>query len=96
MSQAFNVCIAETHDEAYYDMRTFLGERGLDLDSLDDDTRRQILALVVWGDADEVGERLGDALGHGADGLTCSLPANGHVPGRIELLGEVATAALGA
>jgi F420-dependent oxidoreductase-like protein len=95
VSQAFNVCIADTHDEAYDDMRTFLGDRGLDLDSLDDDTQKQILAMVVWGDPDEVGERLRDALDRGADGITCSLPGNGHVPGRIELLGEVGRAALG-
>jgi F420-dependent oxidoreductase-like protein len=95
VSQALNVCIAESHDEAYDDMRTFLGERGLDLDTLDEDTRRQILAMVVWGDPDEVGERFRDVVGGGADGLTCSLPANGHIPGRVELLGEVATAALG-
>ena len=28
VSQALNVCIAETHDEAYADMRAFLGDRG--------------------------------------------------------------------
>ena len=28
VSQALNVCIAETHDEAYADMRTFLADRG--------------------------------------------------------------------
>jgi F420-dependent oxidoreductase-like protein len=95
VSQAFNVCIAEKHDDAYEDMRTFLGERGLDLDTLDEDTRKQILAMVVWGDPDEVGERLRDALDRGADGVTCSLPANGHVPGRVELLGEVGRRALG-
>jgi len=94
VSQALNVCIAETHDEAYADMRTFLADRGLDIDTMDDATRAQIMSLVVWGDPDEVGERLTDVLSRGVDGITCSLPANGHVPGRVELLGQVGTAAL--
>ena len=94
VSQALNVCIAQTHDEAYADMRTFLGDRGLDIETMDEATRNQIMALVVWGDPDEVGERLADVLSRGVDGITCSLPANGHVPGRVELLGRVGTAAL--
>ena len=94
VTQALNVCIAETHDEAYADMRTFLADRGLDIEAMDEATRAQILSLVVWGDPDEVGERLADVLSRGVDGVTCSLPANGHVPGRVELLGKVGTAAL--
>jgi F420-dependent oxidoreductase-like protein len=94
VSQALNVCIAETHDEAYADMRGFLGDRGLDIDAMDEETRSQLMALVVWGDPDEVGERLADVLSRGVDGITCSLPANGHVPGRVELLGKVGSAAL--
>ena len=64
VSQALNVCIAETHDEAYADMRTFLADRG-------HRPRRHgrrrpraqiIVTMVVWGDPDEVGERLTDVL----------------------------------
>ena len=44
VSQALNVCIAETHDEAYADMRTFLGDRGLDIETMDEATRSQIMA----------------------------------------------------
>jgi F420-dependent oxidoreductase-like protein len=94
VTQALNVCIAETHEEAYADMRGFLADRGLDLDSMDDATRDQILALVVWGGPDEVGERVADVLSRGVDGITCSLPANGHVPGRVELLGKVGAAVM--
>ena len=36
-----------------------------------------------------------DVLAAGVDGFTCWLPANGHIPGRVELLGKVGTAALG-
>jgi F420-dependent oxidoreductase-like protein len=95
VTQALNVCIAETHDEAFEDMRRFLGERGLDLDTLDEATRDQLMALVVWGDPDEVGARLSETLALGLDGITCSLPANGHVPGRVELLGRVGSSVVG-
>ena len=43
-------------------MRTFLGDRGLDLATMDEETHDRILALVIWGDPDEVGERLTDVL----------------------------------
>jgi len=95
VSQALNVCIADTHDEAYADMAAFLGDRGLDLTTMDDATRDMIMAMVVWGDADEVGEQITKVLELGADGVTCSLPANGHNPDRVELLGQTARAALG-
>jgi alkanesulfonate monooxygenase SsuD/methylene tetrahydromethanopterin reductase-like flavin-dependent oxidoreductase (luciferase family) len=95
MSQHLNVCIAETHDEAFADMKRFLGERGLDLDTMDEAFRDQILAMVIWGDRDEVGEQLAAVLERGAQGITCSLPGNGFVPGRVEMLGEVATKVLG-
>jgi hypothetical protein len=41
---------------------------------------------------DEVGERLEAVRASGVDGVTCNLVANGHLPGRIELLGGAATA----
>jgi F420-dependent oxidoreductase-like protein len=95
VSQALNVCIADTHDEAHADMVTFLGDRGLDLATMDDATRDMILDMVVWGDPDEVGEKLAAVLELGADGITCSLPANGFDPERVELLGRTASAVLG-
>jgi F420-dependent oxidoreductase-like protein len=95
VSQALNVCIAATHDEAHADMVTFLGDRGLDLATMDDATRDMILDMVVWGDPDEVGEKLAAVLELGADGITCSLPANGFDPERVELLGRTASAVLG-
>lgn len=94
VTQALNVCIAETHDEAEADLRTFLAGRGMDLDALDDSMRELIATMVVWGDPDEVGERLTAVLDTGADGFTCSLPGNGHIPGRVELLGATATKVL--
>jgi F420-dependent oxidoreductase-like protein len=96
VTQALNVCIAETHDAAEDDLRTFVAGLGMDLDALDADTRGFLDTMVVWGDPDEVGERLTAVLESGADGFTCSLPANGHIPGRASLLGATAATVLGA
>ena len=94
VTQALNVCIADTHDQAEDDLRTFLAAMGMDLDSLDDAMREVIATMVVWGDPDEVGERMTAILERGVDGFTCSLPGNGHLPGRVELLGATASTVL--
>ncbi len=94
VTHARNVCIAETHDAAFAHMTAFLGARGMDLASMDDATREMILAMVVWGNPDEVGEQLAQSLAAGADGVTCSLPANGWDPEAVELLGITARKAL--
>src|SRR5689334_3199813 len=73
VSKALNVCIAETHDEAEADLRTFLQVLGMDLDALDDAMKQVIATMVVWGDADEVGEQMTSILALGVDGFTCSL-----------------------
>lgn len=51
--------------------------------------------VLVWGDPDTVGERLSEVMAQGVDGLTINMPANGHVAGRVELLGETASKVLG-
>lgn len=50
---------------------------------------------LMCGDADTVGERLAELGASGIDGIVCNLAANGHIPGRVSLLGTVADAALG-
>jgi alkanesulfonate monooxygenase SsuD/methylene tetrahydromethanopterin reductase-like flavin-dependent oxidoreductase (luciferase family) len=50
---------------------------------------------LVFGDPDTVGERLAEAVALGIDGVTVDLPVNGHLTERVELLGEVASKALG-
>lgn len=90
VTKALNVCIGETHDQAEGDLRAFLAGRGMDLDALDDAMREVLSSMVVWGDPDEVGELMTEVLALGVDGFTCSLPANGFIPGRVELLGDVA------
>ncbi len=51
--------------------------------------------VLIYGDADTVGERIAEAVGMGLDGITVDLPINGHDPERIELLGQIALKALG-
>ncbi len=89
------VCIALGHDEAEQAMRSFLQRRGMDLDTMDDETRSAILAMVTVGDPDEVGEQLQARLDTGVDGLTMNLVANGHHPENVELLGQVASRVIG-
>jgi len=56
---------------------------------------------VVWprgrfalGDPDTAGEQLSVDLASSVDGFTINMPANGHVPGQVALLGETATTLL--
>jgi len=95
VSKALNVVIADTHEQAWDEGAAFLLERGMDLNTMDDATRDMVLSLIALGDADEVGEQIEATMALGVDGITCSLPANGHIPGRVELLGQVASKIIG-
>jgi F420-dependent oxidoreductase-like protein len=95
VTKHLNVCIADTHEQAFEEIGRFLADRGLDLSTMDDETKNMILAMVIWGDADEVGERLTKVLALGVDGFTISLPGNGYIPERVEQLGETARKVLG-
>jgi F420-dependent oxidoreductase-like protein len=95
VTAALNVGIADTHEQAYDELAAFLGDRGLDISTMDEATRDQILAMVVWGDADEVGEKMSAVLATGVDGFTVSLPGSGHIPDRVEQLGATANKVLG-
>ena len=90
-----NVCIAETHERAEADMKAFMAPRGIDLDTADDTLKQMVADMVTWGDPDEVSEQLSAILAHGIDGLTCNLPANGHQPDNVELLGQVGSKLVG-
>ena len=80
------VCIAPTREQAEADVTRYVGERGMDFG--DPSVREMIETMVVIGDPDEVGERLAGVLELGVDGFTCNLPANGHDPDNVALLGE--------
>jgi F420-dependent oxidoreductase-like protein len=88
VSSQRTVCIAPTHEQAEADVTRYVGERGMDFG--DPGVRAMIEGMVVIGDPDEVGEKLRAVLDLGVDGFTCNLPANGHDPDRVALLGETA------
>lgn len=48
-----------------------------------------VKSMLIFGDADTVGERLQAVMDAGLDGLTLDLPANGHHTEPIALLGEI-------
>ncbi|MFZ0014925.1 MAG: LLM class F420-dependent oxidoreductase [Acidimicrobiia bacterium] len=89
-------CIAPTMEQAEQEIAEYLGRRGLDLSAMDADGKAAILERFHYGDPDTVGEKFAADLELGVDGFTINLPANGHVPGRVTLLGETLAPLLGA
>ncbi len=89
-----SVCIAPTTAEAEADLAAGMLARGVDLSSMSAEQRNAILDRFVIGDPDTVGERLAADLALGIDGFTLNLPLNGHIPGRVELLGRTASKAV--
>jgi len=83
------VCVAPTLEEADADLRATAAAKGWS-----DEIVEMAKQILIFGDADAVGEKLRDAMGTGIDGLTINLAANGHNTDRIALLGEVARAAM--
>lgn len=74
------VLVGDTMESAESLRNDFLRARGLDWDTLDEDTRALVAARLVVGDADAVGERVAEIIALGLDGITANLPANGHDP----------------
>jgi alkanesulfonate monooxygenase SsuD/methylene tetrahydromethanopterin reductase-like flavin-dependent oxidoreductase (luciferase family) len=56
--------------------------------SMPEDQQNVWLGNFVWGDPDTVGEKFAAMLQPGIDGFTVNSPANGHIEGRVELLGR--------
>jgi len=81
-------------EEARAEMAAGLAVAGLDFESLDDATKAFIEDRFILGDPDTVGERLQADLALGVDGFTINLPANGHIEGRVALLGETVSKVL--
>ncbi len=90
-----SVCAAPTMEEAQADLRAYLSLRGMDFDTLPEDFRQILTTRIILGDPDTVGERLQADLAMGVDGFTINAPANGHIPGRVSLLGEIAAKVVG-
>ncbi len=82
--------IAPTTEEADADLQALAAAKGWD-----DEALGVIKGMLVHGDPDTVGETLEAYMATGLDGLTLNAPGNGHVPGRVALLGEVANRVIG-
>jgi len=88
-------CIAPTHDEAVADLDALFLSRGFDTSSMGEDDVAALRAMVPHGDPGEVGEHFSSILATGIDGFTLGAPANGHVEGRVALLGETLAKVVG-
>ena len=88
-------CIAPTMELAHADLAAYFAMRGIDFASMPDDRRQAMTARFVIGDPDTVGVQLSDDLAMGVDGFTLNAPANGHIEGRVTLLGETVAKVVG-
>ncbi|MEM9133305.1 MAG: LLM class F420-dependent oxidoreductase [Actinomycetota bacterium] len=82
--------VAPTMEEADDDLRALVALKGWPAEMFD-----MVKPMLAHGDPDTVGEKLEGFMAAGLDGIALSLMANGHKPGRITQLGEVATKVLG-
>ncbi len=82
-----SVCIAPTMEQATAELDAYLGRRGVDVSALDEDTLTRLRSRQIHGDPDTVGEKMAEFKALGVDGFTINMPANGHIPGRVALLG---------
>jgi F420-dependent oxidoreductase-like protein len=85
------IVVAPTREEAEADLKAVGAAKGWN-----DDVIAMARQLLIFGDPDTVGEQIAEAMSMGIDGVALNLPANGHNPERIALLGEVAKKAIAA
>jgi F420-dependent oxidoreductase-like protein len=85
-----STCIAPTMEAAQQDLLVGFRDRGVDLASLEVEQRKAITDRFIVGDPDTVGEQLAADLQLGIDGFTLNAVLNGHIPGRVTLLGQTA------
>jgi len=88
-------CVAPTTAEAKADLLAYFANRGLDVASMPEDEQRVWMANFTWGDPDTVAEAFAGYLQPGIDGFTINMPANGHIEGRVELLGNALAPLIG-
>jgi F420-dependent oxidoreductase-like protein len=91
-----NACVAPTHELAEAEADAFLKARGIDLATMSTEDAGAIRSMIILGDPDEVAEVFKARLIEGVDGFTVNAPANGHIEGRVALLGEVLSKVVGA
>ena len=82
------VCVAPTTAEAEAERDVYLAARGMEWSSLPEEIQAMIEGMIVVGDPDTVAAKFVEWKALGVDGFTVSLPANGHLPERVALLGE--------
>jgi F420-dependent oxidoreductase-like protein len=82
-------CMAPTHAQAVAEADAYLAARGIDASCLNKAEADRLRSQIVLGDPDEVGEVFSSRMIDGVDGFTVNAPANGHIEGRVELLGQV-------
>ncbi|HET6472665.1 MAG TPA: LLM class F420-dependent oxidoreductase [Pseudomonadales bacterium] len=85
VTKMLSVAVAPTKEQADADLKAFATVKGWN-----DDIVAMLGRMVISGDPDTVGAKLAEAMRQGIDGLALNMPANGHNPDRIGLLGEVA------
>jgi F420-dependent oxidoreductase-like protein len=91
VTKQISCAIAPTAEQAEAEIRAMVAAKGWG----DEVAQMAMDHVLIWGDPDTVGERIAAVMAHDIDGLTINMPMNGHVPGRVELLGETATKAVG-
>jgi len=82
------VIVAPTMEEAEADVAELAAVKGWN-----EEIAGMVKSMLIFGDADTVGEHLQGVMDAGLDGLTVDLPINGHNLDRIALLGEIGLAA---
>ena len=87
-------CVAPTHDQAVAEVDALFQSRGVDVASLAPEEAAGLRSMIPHGDPDEIGEVFSEYLTTGIDGFTVSAIANGHIEGRVALLGETLTKVL--
>lgn len=92
VTKQVSCAIAPTAEEADADIRAIAAVKGWS----DEVVQMAKDHMLIWGDPDTVGERLSEVMAHDIDGLTVNMPASGHIPGRVELLGATASRVLAA
>jgi F420-dependent oxidoreductase-like protein len=89
VSYQTRACIAPTMEEARADLDAFLASRGVDVSTMDPDEAEGVRNLTIpYGDPAAILEVFEPLRARGIDGFTVAAPANGHIPGRVSLLGE--------
>jgi F420-dependent oxidoreductase-like protein len=81
-----SACIAPTMEQAVAEAQAWFDRRGFD-----EREREAVLSRYHVGDPDSVAAKFEEDLATGVEGFTINMPANGHIPERVSLLGETLT-----